>query len=441
MRLPSLLTLSVENLGRRKGRAFMTAIGVVIGTAAIVVLVSLGMGLQRSASYQFGNIGELTQIQVMPNWEFVETVSVASTGPGGPSGPSVPQIVITDNTLAQIAQFPHVEGVYPRDYLQSGYIQVGRLEGWTTIMGIERGTLEAMGVIAEQGGLPLEHGTVVVGYAVPQNLYDPRPRPGQDSSGPPDLFDQTLKIILSKYSSEGVETRKTVQARVTGVLAESRGESDWSIYMSLVDVESYNQWIMGRKIDHDKEGYPLAIITVDEVSQVIAVADQINELGFLTYTPQSYIQGINGFYLMLQIIFGGIGAISLFVAALGIANTMTMAIMERIREIGLMKAVGATNRDVLGIFLGEAAGIGLFGGIGGVVLGWSVSQVVNLLGLVYMAQQSDQMGGMAPVIASYTPPWLLGFALLFAVLVGILSGLYPALKAATMIPVVALRYE
>lgn len=440
MRLPNLLTLSAENLGRRKGRAFMTAIGVVIGTASVVVLVSLGMGLQRSASYQFGNIGELTQIQVMPNWEYMEGVSVVSTGPGQPSGPSA-QTLITDGTLAQIAQLPHVDGVFPRDYLQSGYIQVGRLEGWASILGVDPGALEGLGVVAEQGELALERGTVVAGFAIPQNLYDPRPRPGQGMTEPPDLYDQVVKIVLFKYSSEGVETRKTVQARVTGVLAESRGESDWTIYMSMDEVESYNQWVMGKKINREKDGYPMAIVTVDRVSEVLAVADQISALGFQTYTPQSYIQGINGFYLMLQIIFGGIGAISLFVAALGIANTMTMAIMERIREIGLMKAVGATNRDVLGIFLGEAAGIGLFGGIGGVVLGWSVSQVVNLLGLVYMAEQADQMGGMAPVIASYTPPWLLVFALLFAVLVGILSGLYPAMRAATMIPVVALRYE
>jgi putative ABC transport system permease protein len=106
-----------------------------------------------------------------------------------------------------------------------------------------------------------------------------------------------------------------------------------------------------------------------------------------------------------------------------------------------MKAVGATNRDVMGIFLAEAAGIGLFGGLGGVVLGWTVSQVVNVLGLAYMAGQVNQNGWMSSAIASYTPSWLLIFGVLFATLIGALSGLYPALRAATLIPVEALKYE
>jgi putative ABC transport system permease protein len=118
-----------------------------------------------------------------------------------------------------------------------------------------------------------------------------------------------------------------------------------------------------------------------------------------------------------------------------------MAILERTREIGLMKAVGATNRDVLGIFLIEAAGIGFLGGLGGVGLGWSISKGVNVLGMAYMAGQADQMMGMGPTIASYTPAWLPLFALIFATLIGTVSGLYPALRAATLVPVVALKYE
>lgn len=120
---------------------------------------------------------------------------------------------------------------------------------------------------------------------------------------------------------------------------------------------------------------------------------------------------------------------------------MTMAILERTREIGLMKAVGATNRDVLAIFLGEAAGIGFLGGLGGVLIGWLLGQGLNVLALVYLAQQSSQTGGLPPSVAVYTPLWLPLFALAFATLIGLLSGLYPALRAATMVPVAALKYE
>jgi putative ABC transport system permease protein len=174
---------------------------------------------------------------------------------------------------------------------------------------------------------------------------------------------------------------------------------------------------------------------------VLAITDQITEMGFQAYTPQSFVQGINSFYRVLQIIFGGVGAIALLVAAIGIANTMTMSILERTREIGLMKAVGATNRDVLALFLGEAAGIGFLGGLGGVIVGWLAGQAINVLAIVYLANQASQQGGVPPSVAVYTPIWLPVFSLVFATVIGMISGLYPALRAATMIPVLALKYE
>ena len=109
--------------------------------------------------------------------------------------------------------------------------------------------------------------------------------------------------------------------------------------------------------------------------------------------------------------------------------------------LGLMKAVGATNRDVLSIFLGEAAGIGFIGGLGGIVIGWLAAQAMNVLEIVYLAGQASQQGGAPPSVAVYTPIWLPVFALIFSTFIGMLSGLYPALRAATMIPVQALKYE
>jgi putative ABC transport system permease protein len=120
---------------------------------------------------------------------------------------------------------------------------------------------------------------------------------------------------------------------------------------------------------------------------------------------------------------------------------MTMAILERTREIGLMKAIGATNRNVLSIFLGEAAGIGFIGGLGGVGIGWLAGLAINVFTLPYLASQAAEMGTPPPEAAVYTPIWLPVFAILFATIIGLISGLYPALRAATLIPVIALKYE
>jgi putative ABC transport system permease protein len=276
---------------------------------------------------------------------------------------------------------------------------------------------------------------------VANNFYNPRQRPGEEPPPPPDLYGQQLQLIVIKWDDQGNEIRKNLSVRVSGVLEETRGESDWTMYLPLDQVKSMNEWAQGRRINYNKEGYSQVVVKVQEVEQVLDISEQITEMGFQAFTPQSFVQGINNFYVILQFIFGGVGAIALLVAAIGIANTMAMSILERTREIGLMKAVGATNRDVLAIFLGEAAGIGFLGGLGGVTIGWLAGQGLNVLALVYLAGQAGQLGGAPPSVAVYTPFWLPLFALIFATIMGMISGLYPALRAATMIPVMALKYE
>jgi putative ABC transport system permease protein len=316
-----------------------------------------------------------------------------------------------------------------------------KLEGWANIVGVDVDDLASLGLETSQGNTALGRAIVVIGPMVARNFYDPHQRPGQEPPAPPDLYDQQIQFIVSKWDSQGNETRKILSLRVTGVLKETRGESDWTIYMPLSQVKALNEWAQNRRINYNKEGYSQAIVKVSDVNNVLAISDQITEMGFQAYTPQSFVQGINNFYLILQIIFGGVGAIALLVAAIGIANTMAMSILERTREIGLMKAVGATNRDVLAIFLGEASGIGFLGGLGGVIVGWLAGQAINVIALVYLANQAGQQGGVPPSVAVYTPVWLPLFALIFSTLIGMISGLYPALRAATMVPVLALKYE
>jgi putative ABC transport system permease protein len=282
----------------------------------------------------------------------------------------------------------------------------------------------------------------VIGAMVPQSFYYTRPRPGQTIPEPPDLLGQTIKLTLIKYSQEGEQIQKSLQVRVVGVLAETRDEPDWSIFMPLDDVTAFNQWATGRRIDRNRDGYAQAVVKAADVSKVIDLSEAITAMGYQAFTPMSFIQGISSFFVVLQVVFGGLGAIALLVAAIGIANTMAMAILERTREIGLMKAVGAANRDVLGVFLGEAAGIGFLGGLGGTLLGWAGGQALNVVALAYLAGQAAESGGSPPPsVAVFTPVWLPIAALVFATLIGLLSGLYPALRAATLSPVDALKYE
>jgi putative ABC transport system permease protein len=442
-----LFSLIIENLSRRKARVALTAIGVVIGTAAVVLLVSLGMGLQRSATEQLGGIGDLTQIQVMPTYgDDSSGRRVVMRGGGGgiamESSTITAQTLITDQSLVELAALPGVAAVIPRDYLQGGLtLKLGNLEGFSQITGIGAPDLAELGMEAETGSTALQKGMAIVGAQVAYNFYDPNLRPGEDAPEAPDLMGKLLKLELMRWTSDGLEVRKTIQVIVSGVLKESSGESDWSIYLPLEEVTALNGWYLGRRVDRNRDGYNQVVVVASDVSDVLSLTEQITSLGYQAYTPQSFVEGINSFYVILQVVLGGVGAISLLVAAIGIVNTMTMAILERTREIGLMKAVGATNRDVLGVFLGEAAGIGFIGGLGGVALGWSLGEVVNVMALAYLAEQAASQGGQAPSVAVYTPLWLPIFTLLFATLIGLVSGLPPALRAATLVPITALKYE
>jgi putative ABC transport system permease protein len=444
MSFPDLLALVFENLMRRKARVALTAIGVVIGTAAVVILVSLGIGLQVNATEQLGGIGDLTAIQVSPGYPMFEGeggggMMVRSMGPG-----EMPEmILITDESLQQFSELPNVVSVIPRDYsMANAIMQFERMENYANIIGIGTRNLEDISVTAEIGELELAKGTVIIGSQIPFGFYDPRMRPGQEPPPPPELVGETINLLLIKYSSDGTEVRKSIRLRVVGMLAETRGEPDYSVYMPIDDLKAINEWSMGRRINRSRDGYSMAIVKVDTVDHVLDVNDAITTMGYQAFTPQSFVQGINGFFIVLQVVFGGVGAIALLVAAIGIANTMAMAILERTREIGLMKAVGATNRDVLSAFLGEAAGIGFVGGLGGIAMGWAASQVLNVLAVAYFAGQASQGGGPPPPTnAVVTPLWLPLGALIFATFVGLVSGVYPALRAATLVPVTALKYE
>jgi putative ABC transport system permease protein len=438
-----LFKLILENLGRRKGRVALTAVGVVIGTAAVVVLVSLGLGLQKSATSQLYCISDLTRIEVYPGMNESGGMAVEkAVMNGGGGGMDQGMNLLTPQTVTDIQAIPGVKVVIPVDYMWAGgMLKYGKLEGWAQILGVGADNLEVFNYQLQGGTTKLDRNTAVIGSWIPNNFYDPKLRPGQEPPTPPDLLGQKVTLVLSKYTSDGQEIRKNVAVTIVGVLAETRGEADGTVYVRMDDATAWNEWSRGTRINRYREGFSRFIVQAEDTDVVLDVVDQINAMGYMAYTPQEYVSSINSFFTILQIIFGGIGAISLIVAAIGIANTMTMSILERTREIGLMKAIGATNKDVLSIFLGEAAGIGFIGGLGGTVIGWLGGQVLNVVASAYLAQQAASGGGMMGGLAAVTPPWLPLFAIIFAVLVGLLSGLYPALRAANLEPVIALKYE
>jgi putative ABC transport system permease protein len=224
---------------------------------------------------------------------------------------------------------------------------------------------------------------------------------------------------------------------VVGILEPSDMQTDQSVYVTLDAALELND------VDRRKAGYESVIVKADSVNTVAEVEQAIKDQGFYTFSAQSMQDQLKSVFLVIQAVLGALGGIAMLVAALGIANTMTMSIYERTREIGIMKAVGASNRQIKRVFLGEAAIIGILGGVGGLLFSAAGAALANLFVQAIIANQMATGGGGPTETTSFfqIPMWLAIFAIAFAAGVGLLAGVLPAVRAANLDPLTALRHE
>jgi len=438
-----LLRIVVSNLNRMRARVSLTAIGVVIGTAAVVLLVSLSIGLQSNLAESMSAFGDLTVIEVRRPME----------GPNpSPLERRRPAMVLDDDTLDTIRELPNVVAVSARANLQPPVeLKLGReVSQMAFVRGVDPDAAPLLGWQLASGQPRLGGGMAVVG----QRVFDEGgsvvfiegggaiAEPGQGGEDEtPKLQGRSITAELTRYDETGQEVKRTERLRVGGVFEESGGFDDMAVYMALADVEKLNQWYTGKR-RNPRDGHDEAVVKVADPGDVREVQAAIDEMGFQTFSSQQIADELGQFFIIVRVILGGIGAIALLVAAFGIANTMTMAIYERTKEIGIMKAIGATNRDVLQIFLGEAGAIGFLGGLFGVLLGWGGGKAINFALQQVVAQSNPGAPPPEePLQLIMTPLWLSAFALAFATVIGLASGVYPALRAASMKPLRALRTD
>jgi putative ABC transport system permease protein len=440
-----LSMLAVGNLGRARARLIMTSAGVLVGTTAVILLVALTFGLQRAAESGIGNSAALTEIQVYPNYSF-------GPSPGGEQQQpeEIPQLTV--EAVQSFWQIPGVAAVIPMTNLQGGEIQAGRLQGYAQIIGIDAELLPYLGVTPAQGALSLGRDEVIIGARVGDYFFDPDAAAdgGDFQPTPVNLFETDFRLNLYQYSS-ATPTQRRVQVEATALLTEGTSY-DYAIFMAITDVLRWNEWITGTKIDPKKFRYDQVLVRASSRETTVAVSEAIRELGYGAGGLGDYINQLNQFFTTMRLMLGGVGGVALLVAAFGVANTMTMAILERTKEIGLMKAIGATDRDVLTVFLIEAGLVGLAGGAAGVGLSFLLQNLINQGiaslgaqqagggqggGISFLPIDTSQIGGNLFVI----PPELALFALVLATTVGLAAGLYPALRAARLPPVIALKME
>jgi ABC-type antimicrobial peptide transport system permease subunit len=226
--------------------------------------------------------------------------------------------------------------------------------------------------------------------------------------------------------------KQTFQTTVQGVVPISQDTA-----LGNADKLDIKKWWYNNPDVLETEGYSAAVVHTNSLNDATRVAKQITDMGYQSATLQTILDQVNRIFSILQIMLSSIGLLALFVASIGIVNTMIMAIYERTREIGILKALGSSSGDVLRLFMMEAGMIGLLGGVVGVFLGWLLGLGLNAIILQYLKNQQ------VPITAPFfvVTPDLVLEAILFATLVGVVAGLYPAFRAARLDPLAALRHE
>lgn len=465
MRWSDLLRMSAGSLKRRKLRAFLTILGVVIGTASIVVMISLGLGLQQSMYEQMELDGGTTGLTVTGKSGDGMMYSY-STDAGSEEETSK---YITDDTIEEIKALEHVKSADPVLNFSALALK-GKYEGYLQLYGMTPEAMESLNLELEPGGrLPdpdspeLE---LVFGNMVLVDFYEKGTGSGYWDTGELpdiDLQNDKLFVILDQDSyyqtqstpemgAEGgentVRTPKKYVLGACGVIAGGPDTYNTNSYNVLCDIYKLKEYLQkefrGRAIPgqpttqsgkpYSQFVYSSASVQADDMENVEELAQTIRSLGYDVYTNVEYINGMKKTLGMVQAVLGGIGAVSLLVAAIGIANTMMMAIYERTKEIGVMKVIGCSLKNIRQLFLLEAAFIGFIGGVAGNVLSLIISAVINVL------IPGENLWGTEGNI-SYIPIWLMLASMGFAVLVGMAAGYFPAVRAMKLSPLAAIRNE
>lgn len=470
MSFVDIIRLALRNLHQSRLRASLTTLGVVIGVAAVISMISFGLGLQRDALSRFQNIDGLSEIHVFGRTVFSLAANQenrantrAPQPVGQPSGDGftpdyIPERWLDDQALEEIAQIPGVIYVQPHISF-AAYARANN----RTAMEMFRGapvpdpssrlrTYVAGRMISGQDADEV----VVTQSFVRRSGY----------AKVSDAIGQTLEIMDAPFTSDdtnGFASRhdELIVARtyrIVGVLAEEPGGNRFrgltapsNVYLPITAARHWKDEHpdpvsrvalrlarqKGTVGDGKTVSFTTAVIRVSDPEQLIAVRTRLSQLGFGSFAFIDEFKQIRSIFLIINSALALLGGISLIVASLGIANTMLMSTIERTREIGIMKAIGAEDREIKQIFLVEASVIGLVGGIAGAILAWGVDALANRLAYRFILQPR----GVDYLEFFWLPPSLWVGALALALFVAIVAALYPAARAARVDPVVALRHD
>jgi ABC-type lipoprotein release transport system permease subunit len=517
MNFLDIILLALRNLRQAKLRTALTTIGVVVGVAAIVTMVSFGLGLQRnilgqamskldiftSITVRGANVDALLELNE-GRTTFDDTQGVDEqhgdgerNGAGnkdgqGNSPPRIASRVLNEDTLVEIRKIEGVKYAIPAVGFASFVrynervrrMYIGGAPAQSTDIPRFKKFLAGNGFSSDDAFETIVDEDFLAGFSAKwyqdrregkrRNEGPWRPNPTKSESERAQDAAQVIGqeiIILTPRSTDpapnsvfgiplidpqvdfnGDEPESSADQqfeqykfRIVGVLPSEGGfkitpfdNARFVIPIELAKRFSYSNRdpleLLGESLAGDS-GFYIAEVRVDNPTYVKPVMEKLHKMGFRTFSVTTQMDEINRIFLIVNASLGLIGGIALLVASFGISNTMIMSIRERTREIGIMKAIGGSDGEIMRIFFVEASLIGLSGGVLGVIAGWLIDRVANVAANRWIVQNSIY-------IEFFSLPWyLIGGAILFATIVSLIAAIYPAFRAAKVDPIRALRYE
>lgn len=459
MKQRDAIELAGRNLREAALRNSLTTTGIAVGVASLVAMLSLGVGLQQLANRRLTRSG-------LFNTVFVFRQQQREGGFGGPrrqrGGPDrgdqaataqKPLRSLDEDARQEIEHIANVAEVYP-DVRFQGEVRAGDKAQISTVGSLPPSARENDAFETLKGSYfsAANAGEVILRREFAESLSDnPDSLIGRDvtlryAEREPMKPGQTAAEYDAGTIGFGfsvVPRERTL--KVVGVVDQEpfggfRGNSDVLIPTALAESLHAAQPAGLREMvgasNSQKEQYASLVVRVGNPSAVEKVEADIKQHGFGAFSLLDAAKSLRQFFKVLDIFLGIFGSVALAVASLGIVNTLVMAILERRREIGIMKAIGASDSDVRRLFFVEAASMGLGGGVLGVTLGWIIGRLINAGTNVYLKGQQ-----LPPEKIWSVPIWLVGFGIGFAIIVSLISALYPAQRAASLDPVQALRYD
>jgi putative ABC transport system permease protein len=470
-----ILHLALRNLRQAKLRATLTTMGVIVGVSVIVTMVSFGLGLQGNMLERFKALDLFNEIQVFGRGlnSLIGNRGPRDEGDRSSRRERTASRILDDAGVKEIAAIPGVMYVEPSvafgAFIRTNDKVLTQTVGGTNVpnassrfQNFAAGRMISSpnadeAVVTERfiRDFGFEKPADAVGKTI--ELLAPPGENKEEEEETPNFFGIPLDDPGLDESSV-VEVRKFTIAGVLGELKEGAAQGGLRGMMPgarvYVPLEVAHKWTLthrgpmtqvalalareqGNLAAGQSEGYDAAVVRVTDPVHLTEVRAKLTELGFGSFSIVDELDQIRLVFLIIDSVLGLLGGISLLVASFGIANTMIMSILDRTREIGIMKAIGAEDREIKLIFFVEAAVIGLAGGVLGVLLAWGIDGLANRLAYRFILKPQ----GASFVDFFSIPPYLWIGAILFALLVSIVAALYPAARAARIDPVRALRHD